>query len=80
LSESDFKLFWERIEIYNRKNLVLLLVGANGGEPVPSRDHLAAELFLVERCLGVDNGAIVGDKLRFKRVLSLTVGFLPQTL
>jgi hypothetical protein len=40
-----------------REKLIVLLVG-HGGKPVPSVEHLGAELFLVERALGVDNGPI----------------------
>jgi hypothetical protein len=69
MSESDFKAFWDRIEIYNRRNLTLLLVGACNNKPIPSLDHLAAELFIVERCLNVDNGPLKGDKLSFTKIL-----------
>ena len=69
MSESDFKLFWDRIELYNRRTLTLLLAGACNNKPIPSLDHLIAELFVVERCLNIDNGPLVGDKLKFKRIL-----------
>ena len=69
MCDSGFKLFWDRIEIYNRRNLTLLLVGACNNKPIPSLDHLAAELFIVERVLGVDNGPLKGDKLAFTKIL-----------
>jgi hypothetical protein len=69
VSESDFKLFWDRIEIFNRRNLTLMLVGAENNKPVPSLDHLVAELFIVERGLNIDNGPLKGDKLAFKKIL-----------
>jgi hypothetical protein len=69
VGDSDFKAFWDRIEIYNRRNLTLMLVGAENNKSIPSLDHLAAELFIVERCLGVDNGPLKGDKLVFKNIL-----------
>ena len=71
MSESDFKLFWDRLELYNRRNLTLLLCGACDNKPVPSLDHLIAELFVVEQCLNIDNGPLVGDKLKFKSVLDV---------
>jgi hypothetical protein len=69
LSDSDFKLFWDRIEIFNRRNLTLMLVGACNNKPIPSLDHLVAELFIVERGLNIDNGPLKGDKLAFKKIL-----------
>jgi hypothetical protein len=37
------------------KHLILLLLGANNNEPIPSLEHLKAELFLVKRALGKEN-------------------------
>ena len=63
--EQTFRQFWDYIERFSRKNLILLLCGACDNKPIPSLDHLAVELFIAERTLGVDNGPITGDKLNF---------------
>ncbi len=47
---------------YSRRNLIIALLGIDG-KPIPSEDHLAAELFLIERGLGVDNGVIKSPNL-----------------
>lgn len=35
------------------RDVIILLLGANDNEPIPSIIHLSCELFLVERALGV---------------------------
>lgn len=37
------------------KHLIVLLLGANDSEPIPSIEHLKAELFLVKQALGEEN-------------------------